>query len=122
MSFSLAERGTRGANRVERVVFAAQPALIAWAAADLEHRLAVVAQVAGKPGTVMSRTLDRPDPRAGRVLLGEPNRLRVAACARAHRALRDNRPGRRDNDRKRVLVAVRINTDDVVDLICKHLV
>jgi hypothetical protein len=116
------ERCTRGANRIERVVFAAKAALIPWATTDLEHPLAVVSQVASKPGTVVPSTLDRPRPGARRMSLRQPNRFGVAAGARPNRALCDHTPGRSAHKRKRVLIAMRINTDDVVDLICKHLV
>jgi hypothetical protein len=54
------------------------------------------------------------------VLLGKTHRGRVAASGRGHRSLRDNAPGLRSDDRERVLVAVGINTDHVVQFICKH--
>jgi hypothetical protein len=34
--------------------------------------------------------------------------------------LRHHRPRARGNDRERVLIAVRIDTDQVVQLVCKH--
>ncbi len=68
----------------------------------------------------MARALDRPDPRSVRMALDEAQRLRVTACVRAHRSLRDDRPCRCDNHSEHVLVAVRVDADHVVHLICKH--
>ena len=51
---------------------------------------------------------------------GEPQRLGVAAIVSEHRRLGDNRASYNLHDRKCVRVAVRIDTDDVVQLICKH--
>ena len=78
------QRCAGGADRVERVVLTLQPPLVAWAAADLEHRLAAAAQMTGKPGTVMACTLDRPHASAICINLSETQRLRVPACARTH--------------------------------------
>jgi hypothetical protein len=44
----------------------------------------------------------------------------VAATVRAHRVLSHDRTGWGGDDRERVLVAVRVNTDDVIHLVCKH--
>ena len=63
-----------------------------------------------------------PYPGAGRQLLGKTYRLRVTASARQHRSLRDDPARLSAHERKRVLIPVWINPDDVVDLICKHLV
>jgi hypothetical protein len=109
-----------GTNRVERVVFAAQPPLVARTATALEHQLTAVAQVASKAGTVVTSTFNCPDTRARRVLVGEANRLRVAAGARPHRPLRDQPAARRANDRDRVPIAMRVDSDHVVQLVCKH--
>jgi hypothetical protein len=68
----------------------------------------------------MACSLNRPDTPAARVRVGEPQRLRVAACAGRDRLLRDNRTRRRDDDRENALIAVRVDADHVIHLICKH--
>jgi hypothetical protein len=105
---------------VERIVFAAQPSLTAASAADLVQSLLMSDEVAGKPGPVMAGSLDRPHAHARRVLLGETHRRRVAATVRADRLLRDQRARWRGDDRERVLVAVSVDTHDVIQFVCKH--
>ena len=68
----------------------------------------------------MPGTLHRPDARAGRELISEPNGLGVPTYARPHRPLRDHTAARRGNDRERVSVAMRVDTHHVVQLVCKH--
>jgi hypothetical protein len=58
-------------------------------------------------------------PTAG-VLVDQLQNKRVAAAARADGRLEDDRAADDLHDRERVRVAVRIDTDDVVQLICKH--
>jgi hypothetical protein len=53
------------------------------------------------------------------VLLGDPQRFRVAATVRGHTRL-DHHSGTHLNDSERVRVTVRINTNDEVQLVCKH--
>jgi len=65
-------------------------------------------------------SLDRPDPSAARVLVGEAQSLRVTAPVRRDRALRDNRTRRRNHNREHMLIAVRVDTNHVIHLICKH--
>lgn len=48
-------------DRVERVVLALQPPLVARAAAALEHRLAATAQVTNEARAVMASPFNRPD-------------------------------------------------------------
>src|SRR6266545_4499507 len=115
------ERRAGRADRVERVVLTLQPPLVAWAAASLEHRLAAAAQMTSKPGTVMACTLDGPHASAICSGLSEAQRLRVPACARTHRSSRDNDTGTGNDNREHVLIAMRINSDQVVHFICKHL-
>jgi len=54
------------------------------------------------------------------VPVDEPQRLCVAVAARDDRRLEDDRPADDVHDRERMRVAVRIDADDVVQLICKH--
>jgi hypothetical protein len=46
--------------------------------------------------------------------------MRVAVAARDDRRLEDDRPADDVHDRERMRVAVWIDADDVVQLICKH--
>lgn len=68
----------------------------------------------------MPGTFDRPDTCTRGVILGDPERLRIAAVARRDRTLRDNRTRWRGDNRERVLIAVCVDADDVIHLICKH--
>src|SRR6266581_6890100 len=69
---------------------------------------------------IVAGALNRPDASTRRVLIGEANRCRVTACARLYRALRDNSARRCDNDREDVLVAMCVDADHEVQLVCKH--
>jgi hypothetical protein len=44
----------------------------------------------------------------------------VDARVGRNRLLRDNSTRRRDDDRKHVLITVRVDADHVIHLICKH--
>ncbi len=70
--------------------------------------------------TVGACPFDREHASARRVLLDEPQRLRVTVVVREHRRLDDDRAVGDLHDRERVRVAVRIDTHHVVQLICKH--
>ncbi|MGH8514952.1 MAG: hypothetical protein ACREV8_13630 [Gammaproteobacteria bacterium] len=61
-----------------------------------------------------------PGPAAGRVLLGNAKQLAVAMCVCGRRRSGDNGVGRRRHDRHDVLVAVGIDAEHVVQLVCKH--
>jgi len=54
------------------------------------------------------------------VLIRETDGVRVAACAGGRCRLRDHRAGVRVDDRERVLVAMGVDADHVVHLLCKH--
>jgi len=54
------------------------------------------------------------------VLVDELQSLRVAVAARDDRRLEDDGAALDVHDSERVRVAVRVDTDDVVQLICKH--
>jgi hypothetical protein len=56
------------------------------------------------------------------VLGGEPDRLRVPTSCRTHRSLRDNRARGCRHDREHMLIPMGIHTDDVIHLLCNHLV
>jgi hypothetical protein len=71
-------------------------------------------------GAVMTRALNGPDASPRRVLTGKAKRLRITAHARGHPPLRNDPTTRCRNNRKRVLVAVPVDPDHVVPLVCKH--
>jgi hypothetical protein len=54
------------------------------------------------------------------VLLGEPECLRVAAAVSRDAGFEHDQPGSHLDDRERVCVSVRVDTDGVVQLICEH--
>jgi hypothetical protein len=116
----LRECGPCGADRVERVVFAAQPALVTRPATALDYRLILAAEMTSEAGAVMTRALNGPDASPRRVLTGKAKRLRITAHARGHPPLRNDPTTRCRNNRKRVLVAVPVDPDHVVPLVCKH--
>jgi hypothetical protein len=109
------ERRACGPNRVERIVLPAQAPLAAQAAADLEHRLALLIEVAGEAGAVVAAPFDPPDANAARMTTGEAQRMPVATCVGTHRRLRQHRSRWRGNHGERVLVSMRIDTDHVID-------
>lgn len=51
---------------------------------------------------------------------GETQRLAVAACIRRRRCLCHDCACRRSDDRERVLIAMSVDTNHVVHLLCKH--
>jgi hypothetical protein len=53
-------------------------------------------------------------------LVDELQSLRVAVAVRDNRRLEDDRAADDVHDRERMKVAVRVDADDVVQLICKH--
>jgi hypothetical protein len=68
----------------------------------------------------MARTLDGPDTTAARVLVCEEARGRVTVSARCHYRLRKYCTRARGDDRERVLIAMGVDSDHVVQLVCKH--
>jgi hypothetical protein len=70
------EQAPLGASRVEPVVFALEPPLATRAAPGLEDAFAAAAQMASKPGAVMTRSFNRPNANTACVL--SANR---SACA-----------------------------------------
>jgi class 3 adenylate cyclase len=87
---------------------------------ELEHPLALGGQEAGQAGAERAAPLDRERPAPRRLLPRELQGARVAAAARGHARLEDDPAGSSLDDRERVPVAVRVDPDHVVQLICKH--
>jgi hypothetical protein len=54
------------------------------------------------------------------VPVGEPQRIRIPLAARGDIGLEHDRSAEDVHDREGVRVAVRVDTDDVVQLICEH--
>ena len=117
---SLAREHASGrTNRVERVGLAARAAL-APQPSNLEHPFAAAGQEACETGTERACPLDRESTTAGRVLFREQERLPIAVAACHDGRLEHDRAGTNVHDRQRMGVAVRVNTNDVVQLICEH--
>jgi hypothetical protein len=108
-------------RRVECVVFAAQASLGPRGTADFEHALSTASEVTRKPRAVASRALDRPDASTVGGLAREAQRRLIATPLCLYHLPRQHSPRWCGNDRQDVLVPVRVDTDDVVQLICKHL-
>ena len=68
----------------------------------------------------MASPLDRPSTTTPGVPLRKAKRVGVAARFRAHDRLREHHSRRSSNDSQRVLIAVRVDTDHVIHLVCKH--
>jgi hypothetical protein len=108
-----------GADRVERVGLAARAALPPQPTHH-EHPLTKHHQEARQTGTERSGAFDSERPPAGCLLADKLQSLRVAHAARDDRRLEDDRAADDVHDRERVRVAVRVDSDDLVQLIRKH--
>ncbi len=115
----LDEHAAGGADRVECVALAAGAAF-APQPADLEHPLTAPGQEARQAGTERAGAFDRERSPARGVPVGELQSVRVAVAARDDRRLEHNRTADDLHDRERMRVAMRIDTHDVVQLICEH--
>jgi hypothetical protein len=82
--------------------------------------LATRRQEASQTGTERAGALNREHSPTRGVPLGELECLRIAVAARDDRRLENNHPTNDVHDRERMRVTVRVDTDDVVQLICKH--
>jgi hypothetical protein len=114
------ERRPRRPQRIERIVLAAKPTLATHAPSRFDHRLARGRQIASEAGAVVAGTLDRPNTHAMRIPLADADRLAIPLHLCRDRVLRDERTCCRDYDREHMFVAVRVDTDHVVHLLCKH--
>ena len=115
---SLAKHAARRADRVERVGLAARAALPPQLA-DLEHPLTADVEEARQAATEGAGSFDRERAPTGRVRLDKTERGLVAIASRRPSPRIRPRPSRANN-REQVRVAVRVDTDDVIQLICKH--
>ena len=90
------------------------------AAADLCHRFGARGEKACQGGAVVAAAFDRPHPSTWRVSISESQRLRVAARLSGSRCLSDDRARASVDNREGVLIAMGVDTDHVVQLVCKH--
>ena len=106
-------------DSVERVGLAARAALPPQPA-DLEHLLTTATQEARQTGTERTGPLDRERASTCGALIDELQRLCVPLAVRTDGRLEDHSAADDLNDRDRVPVALRVDTNHVVQLICKH--
>jgi hypothetical protein len=109
----------RRADCVEGVGLAAGATFTAEPA-DLEHLLPTIGEEAGQTRAEGAASFDRERPPARRVLLGEPQRLLVASGVCSDGGFEHDHTGAHIDDPDRVRVSVRVDTDDLVQLICEH--
>src|SRR5215211_1224926 len=114
------ERFAGGAERVELVRLGAVAAGRARRPFDLDHPLAVLEQERRQSGAEAAGRLDRPDPPAGCVLASEAQQLLVADRVGADRGVDLQRARQRGDDRRRMRIAVGVDADHVIDLVCEH--
>jgi len=91
-----------------------------WGPADLEHLLASTREEARQAGSERTSALDCERTRAKRVLIGKTKHAGVSLTICGHGGFEHHSTGAHVDHRERVRVAVRINADHVVQLICKH--
>jgi hypothetical protein len=114
----LAEHAASGSDRVERVALAGLP--LPSQAADLEHPPLTADEESSKTGAERTSALDREGTPAGSVPIGKTKHafVTLAICDRGR--LEHHTAASHIDDRERVRVAVRVNADHLVQLICKH--
>src|SRR6266581_2568071 len=112
------EHAAGGADRIERVGLAARAPLPPQPA-DLEHLFATASREARQTGTERARALDSERSPTGGVLVDELQSVRVAVAARVDRRLEQHGSADNVRDSTRMRVTVRVDTDHVVQLICK---
>src|SRR6266508_216009 len=88
---------------------------------DFEHALALPGQRASGPLPIAARALDRPGAAARCVVARERERSGGALLVRSDQPFQQGGAARAGDERKRVLVAMRVHPDDEVQLVCKHL-
>ena len=86
----------------------------------LEHPLATAAQETRQTRTERACSFDSERTPTHSVRVDELQRLRVAVTVCSNRRLEDDSAAEDVHDRERVQVAVRVDTNDVVQLICEH--
>jgi hypothetical protein len=107
------------ADRVERVGLAAR-ATLAPQPTDLKHSLPVGGEEAGEARTKRASALNCERASTRRALIDKLQGLRVPGAVRGDVGLDQDRSADDMEHRERVPVAMRIDADHVVQLICKH--
>src|SRR5262249_40255389 len=113
------KHNTRGTDRVEgvglaaRTTFSPQPP-------DFEDGFATRREETGQARAEGAAALDREGTPTRRVLAGQFERTTITGPACGDRRLEHDSAGADLDDRERVHIAMRVDTDDVVNLICKH--
>jgi hypothetical protein len=108
-----------GPDRVERVGLAARAALPPQPA-DLEHPLATAGEEARETGAERACPLDSEHTTPRRLLLAERERLPVAIAVCRNVRLEHDRAASNLDDRERMRVAMRVDTNDGAQPICRH--
>jgi hypothetical protein len=80
----------------------------------------VSGDVAGKTGTVTAAAFDRPGAPTWRVPIGDAKQLAVAVRIRRRRGSGDKSASRGGDNRQDMLVAMGVDAEHVVQLVCKH--
>ncbi len=109
----------QGTDSIERVGLAAR-ATLPPQPPGLEHPLTLAGQEACETGTERTGALDRERSPTSRVRLDQSESVRVAVAARGDIRLEHDRSAEDVHDRDRMYVSVRVDTDDVVQLICEQ--
>jgi hypothetical protein len=115
----LAQRFPCRFDRVERIALGAAWAAAADAPTDLDGALLVLVEESSKAGAIRACPLNRPHPPTRGALPRPFERRRVPAPVGAG-ARRSNQGAVRGEDRRAVPVAMRVDADDVVRLLCQH--
>jgi hypothetical protein len=108
-----------GAQLVERVGLPARAAL-SPRTTDLEHPLVVIEQEPAQTGTVGRGALDRERAPAGSVSTRQQKCFRITTTVRCDAGLEHHHAAWYRDDRDRVRIAVRVDADNEIELICKH--
>jgi hypothetical protein len=116
----LAREGLAGGpGGVEQVRLGAVAPCRPNGAIHLHHPLALLEKVRRQAGAEAAGALDRPDAPPRRTLPGEGEQPAVAEGVGGHLPLGNHASGR-VADRRRVRVAMGVDTDDLVDHACQH--
>jgi len=115
----LGEHTPGGTGSVERVGLTAR-ATFPPQSPDLEHALTTTHEEARETGTERPDALNRDRAPPHSVLLDEPQSIRIPLAARGDIRLEDDCTAEDVHNRERMRVTVRVDTHDVVQLICKH--
>jgi hypothetical protein len=114
------QRHPGSAQRIEGIALGAAAATAAGRPLEFEHPLAPLLKITSKTSSVGTGALDCPDPTLA-ATARQLERPPIALSVRLDPLLRDQRTQPGVDQRKRVTVAMGIDTDHDVDRLCKHL-